>query len=206
MGGAFDKKRVVRDPGHFGVPPRHKILPSIGPSPIRAHILLSIPTSPQLSSPKNISNFPPNVPPLLRLPSQALRSAPVPTSVEPREAEFFVTNTGAPEPTPTGELMVLQQQALRDLFRDPTPLTRESFIREMTIVARAAVAEGQFAPAAKLYELAGKNLGAIDTPAPTLHQHVHLTTAAKDSEFARASDEELRRIIQEAQDVSPSRT
>ena len=101
-----------------------------------------------------------------------------------------------------GQLLVMQQNQLAQYYgANLGALTREQFAMEMTLVARLAVAEGQYAPAAKLYELAGKHIGAIDTK-QDLHQHVHLHNPnTSPAEYARASDEELRRIITEAEEA-----
>lgn len=102
------------------------------------------------------------------------------------------------ELTVAGQMMLERQQALREYFSTAPRLTRESFALEITLVARAAVSEAQYQAAAKLYELAGKHLGAI-TPAGETHQHVHLHQNSPENDFTRATDAELRRIIEESQ-------
>lgn len=108
-----------------------------------------------------------------------------------------------PEPQSTeitvaGRMMLERQTVLREYFATVPNLTRESFAMEVMLVARAAVSEAQYAAAAKFYELAGKHLGAI-TPAQETHQHVHLHQNSPENDFARATDAELRRIIEETQ-------
>lgn len=102
--------------------------------------------------------------------------------------------------TVAGQLMLERQAALRIYFAQDLPLTRENFAREITLVARAAVAEAEYQAAAKLYEIAGKHLGAI-TPAQETHQHVHLHQNSPQNDFARATDAELQRIISESQNA-----
>lgn len=102
------------------------------------------------------------------------------------------------ELTVAGQMMLERQAALRAYFAQELPLTRENFAREITLVARAAAAEAEYQAAAKLYEIAGKHLGAI-TPAGETHQHVHLHQNSPENDFARATDGELQRIIAESQ-------
>lgn len=51
-------------------------------------------------------------------------------------------------------------------------ITRANFALEVLSVARAAAAESQFAPAAKLYEIVGRSIGAVGG-----ESHLHLHTA-----------------------------
>jgi hypothetical protein len=110
------------------------------------------------------------------------------------DAVFTMTD---PTASPQAQLMLAQQSALLAHFQSGVPLTLASFTQEITLVARAAAAEAQYGPAAKLYELAGKNIGAIDNKAD-VHQHVHLHNQATLAEFSRASDESLRQVVHEA--------
>lgn len=131
------------------------------------------------------------MPPIL--PTNAVANA-LGIRVDAADAGFELSD---PNALPAGQMMLAQQKALHAHFSSNVPLTLESFTKEMTLVARAAVADGQYGPAAKFYELAAKHIGAIDTKSD-VHQHVHLHNQATQSEFARASDESLRQIIHEA--------
>ncbi len=114
--------------------------------------------------------------------------------IDAKDADFELSD---PNALPAAQMIVAQQKALHAHFSRNVPLDLASFTLEMTLVARAAVADGQYGPAAKFYELAAKHIGAIDTKSD-VHQHVHLHNQATQSDFARASDESLRQIIHEA--------
>lgn len=106
-----------------------------------------------------------------------------------------------------GSLLHRQLTSISQHFQThPQALTREQFCLEMTLVARLAVCEKQYGPAVKAYEIVGKHLGAIDQK-QDVHQHVHLhnPNQASPSEFARQSDEALRRIIAEAEEAREKR-
>lgn len=106
-----------------------------------------------------------------------------------------------------GSLLHRQLTSIGQHFSShPQALTREQFCLEMTLVARLAVCEKQYGPAVKAYEIVGKHLGAIDQK-QDVHQHVHLhnPNQASPAEFARQSDEALRRIIAEAEEAREKR-
>jgi hypothetical protein len=91
-----------------------------------------------------------------------------------------------------------QQLQLAEYFKSSkVAINTERFAMEITLVARLAVVDGQYAAAGKLYELAGKHIGAIDTK-NDLHQHVHLHNQSSETELARAPDEALRKLVDEA--------
>jgi hypothetical protein len=121
--------------------------------------------------------------------------------IDAKDADFELSD---PNALPAAQMIVAQQRALHAHFSRNVPLDLASFTLEMTLVARAAVADGQYGPAAKFYELVAKHIGAIDTKSD-VHQHVHLHNQATQSDFARASDESLRQIIHEAKIARESR-
>ncbi len=67
------------------------------------------------------------------------------------------------------ELIEAQRDAMLTVFRQ-AGINRATYINEVAQVARAAAAEGNFGPAAKLYELVGKSMGLLGGDR---HLHLH---------------------------------
>lgn len=107
--------------------------------------------------------------------------------------------------SPMGRLLLQRQASFARCCSDE-PLTPATFAKEVTMVARLAVADANYSAAEKLYKLVGQHINAIAATSDT-HQHVHLHGPQVHSiaDLARQSDASLRAIIEEAREATNAR-
>lgn len=100
---------------------------------------------------------------------------------------------------PLAGRLLAQRQASFALVCDDEPLTPATFAREVTMVARLAVADADYSAAEKLYKLVGMHIRALE-PSSDTHQHVHLHSSLNSTaDYARQSDASLRALVAEAE-------
>jgi hypothetical protein len=151
-------------------------------------------------------------------PAHSLPTAPAPPLVSPPESNIETTIQALEAsmhagvvmpPNMTGRMLLAQQLRLQQLIREGGAISRATFAREMTIVARLALLDGQYRAAVDAYKIVGQHVGALDQPDEN-HQHIHLHSPdgrpPQHPDFARATDAELRRIIDEVQEAAPNAT
>jgi hypothetical protein len=97
------------------------------------------------------------------------------------------------------DLISAQRDMMMAVFRQ-AGINRANYVMEVAAVARAAAAEGEYAPAMKGYELVGKALGALGNEN---HLHLHagaggldVAALAQTTRMAQLTDAQLLDLAQ----------